>query len=144
MLGVKIHHHHEKKHILNFLHGYFFGCRTIFGCVLNNTLVYTKIVISPSDSYIWDVELVRILQNLVLRGTPVRLTINESDCIQGTPIHNHLASIYRNGVQNGPLCQYCVRVNIFFWLNESNKCEHCHSHTTGTQEIPVFSQPTVV
>ena len=92
MLGVKIHHHHEKKHILNFLHGYFFGCRTIFGYVLNNTLVYTKIEIIPSDSYIWDVELVRILQTLVCKGTPVRITINETECMAGTPMHDHLAS----------------------------------------------------
>ena len=87
MLGVKIHHHHEKKHILNFLHVYFFGCRTIFGNLLNNTLVYTKIVISPSDSYIWDVELVRILQNQVLKGVPVRITIDESDCIPVSYTH---------------------------------------------------------
>ena len=132
MLGVKIHHHHEKKHILNFLHGYFFGCRTIFGCVLNNTLVYTKIVISPSDSYIWDVELVRILQNLVLKGTPVRITIDESDCIQGTPVHDHLASTLPEWRTKWPTVRILRKGKHFFlakraWLSASYNWPH-HRH----------------
>ena len=114
MLGVKIHHHHEKKQYFNFLHGNFFGYRTIFGCVLNNTLVYTKIEIIPSDSYIWDVELVRILQTQVLKGVPVRLTINEADCIQGTPVHQHLASTLHEWRIKWPRIHMVKRGKHFF------------------------------
>ena len=76
--------------------------------------MYTKIIISPSDSFIWDVELVRILQSQVLKGTPVRITIDESDCIQGTPVHTHLAQTLPEWRRKWPTVQILKKGKHFF------------------------------
>ncbi len=76
--------------------------------------MYTKIEIIPSDSYIWDVELVRILQTLVAKGTPVRITIDETDSMAGTPMHDHLASTLHEWRIKWPRIHMVKRGKHFF------------------------------
>ena len=77
--------------------------------------MYTKIEIIPSDSYIWDVELVRILQTLVAKGTPVRITINETECMAGTPMHDHLANTLHEWRIKWPNIHMVKRGKHFFF-----------------------------
>ena len=76
--------------------------------------MYTKIEIIPSDSYIWDVELVRILQTLVCKGTLVRITINETECMAGTPMHDHLANTLHEWRTKWPNIHMVKRGKHFF------------------------------
>jgi hypothetical protein len=81
--------------------------------VINTALVYQALKITPSDSYIWDVELVRILQTVVARGHTVRVTIDESDCMSPT-INQHLAQTLPEWRAKWPHIQFRKQGQHFF------------------------------